>query len=728
MRYWRVVLAVLLLVLGGGLVAGHSAPVGAVGVWTEAAPLGPPISGDDLSLLTLPDGRVLLSRIRPTEPERLDSSRYDPATNTWNPTRGGLLQLGAGAPVLLADGRALFSAGRMSGPTTWLLATAQLYDAVADTWTPVGNLTTARMSHTATLLNDGTVLVVGGQTGQRYTNYQPLGSAERFDPRTGQWTAAGTLRNPRTAHTATLLADGRVLVAGGWSTPDNYRQVPVLSAEIYDPATNSWTTAAEPLRTHGGGATAVQLPSGQVLLIGGGGNGQGPPTALAERYDPAQNRWTLSAPKPEWGNSNLGLLLADGRVLAFGGPATFLYDPVSDTWVYDAPQPFSVAAVSLLRDGRVFASNVESNAIYSRLSPTLQVFPETGYAVRGKFLDYWRTHGGLAIHGYPLSEERSEVLEDGKTYTVQYFERSRFEYHPQNQPPYDVLLGQFGRRIFSRAYGEYAQYEGFAYASRRVDPLPGARYFGETGHNLGGAFLAYWEANGGLAQFGYPITEERWDSLPVQTGGACCRTQYFERARFEYHPENAAPYDVLLGQFGRQIMLDNALLGPTFGNLYLSNARVRDHLGAPRAPEATTAGASQLFETGLMFWADGRGIVVLIGSPDEGRIAMATNNLVFWQDTWTAGQDPGGGPAPAPNRYLPQRGFGKLWREQQLRNSVGYATTPNEQGFTLTMQEFAAGYLLSVETPAGRSTYALYLQASGSHYTSRIGSYERIAR
>jgi hypothetical protein len=157
--------------------------------------------------------------------------------------------------------------------------------------------------------------------------------------------------------------------------------------------------------------------------------------------------------------------------------------------------------------------------------------------VRDPFLRYWQTHGGLALNGYPLSEEFAEQLEDGKVYRVQYFERVRLEYHPENPAPYDVLLGQFGRRIHP--------------ADPPAAPLQSARYFPETGHNLSGNLRAYWEANGGLAQFGYPISEELEERLE---DGRDYTVQYFERARFERHPENLAPYDVLLGQFGRRIL------------------------------------------------------------------------------------------------------------------------------------------------------------------------------
>ena len=168
---------------------------------------------------------------------------------------------------------------------------------------------------------------------------------------------------------------------------------------------------------------------------------------------------------------------------------------------------------------------------------TGRLFPETGKCVNEPFISYWNAHGQLAINGYPISNEFMETLEDGKTYKVQYFERVRMEQHPENQPPYNVLLGQFGRRIHP--------------ADPPVAPKPGARFFPETGHNLGGGFLVYWDANGGLPQFGYPISEEFDERLE---DGKTYTVQYFERARFEWHPENRPPYDVLLGQFGRRIL------------------------------------------------------------------------------------------------------------------------------------------------------------------------------
>ncbi len=181
-------------------------------------------------------------------------------------------------------------------------------------------------------------------------------------------------------------------------------------------------------------------------------------------------------------------------------------------------------------------------------APDEACFPQTGFCVQGRFLAYWQAHGGLALNGYPLTAERRERLEDDKEYTVQYFERVRLEYHPENAAPYDVLLGQFGRRVHP------------------TDPptqlIRGATYFPETGHNLSDytapseheakfytGFLAYWQQHGGLAQFGYPLSELRIERLE---DGREHEVQYFERGRFELHGND----QVLLGQLGRRILAE----------------------------------------------------------------------------------------------------------------------------------------------------------------------------
>lgn len=304
-------------------------------------------------------------------------------------------------------------------------------------------------------------------------------------------------------------------------------------------------------------------------------------------------------------------------------------------------------------------------------------FPETGQCVRGRFLDYWTANGGLARNGFPLTDERQELLEDGQTYTVQYFERARLELHPENAAPYDVLLGQFGRRLYESAVS---------------NPLP----------TIDERFRSYWEANGGLAQFGFPISGSYQQQLE---DGTTYTVQYFERARFELHPENPAPYNILLGQFGRQILAENALVAEPFRSLFI----VRRAVGRPLAAATVTPATYLPFERGaLLYQADTRTIHLFDLAPgtDGGY------HLTF-PDTWDPGQPVGGGAGPTPGLYEPARGFGKLWRENaEVRARLGYATAPAETGYTLTAQTFQtvpvsrAGTTLYTR-PDGQSAYAV---------------------
>lgn len=180
----------------------------------------------------------------------------------------------------------------------------------------------------------------------------------------------------------------------------------------------------------------------------------------------------------------------------------------------------------------------------SAQTPT-RYFPETDRSLRGRFLEYWQTHGGLNQQGYPISDEMQERSDtDGRIYTVQYFERAVFEYHPENQPPYDVLLSLLGSFEFKNRYGRADQpaCEIIANYSR------GSVFFQPTGKRLGGVFLDYWRKNGGLDQQGYPVSDEFMERSELD--GKMYKVQYFERAVFEYHPENEPPYDVLLSQLG----------------------------------------------------------------------------------------------------------------------------------------------------------------------------------
>lgn len=207
----------------------------------------------------------------------------------------------------------------------------------------------------------------------------------------------------------------------------------------------------------------------------------------------------------------------------------------------------------------------------SRTSP--YYFDSTGHTLSGPFLDYWLKNGGLDLFGYPLTEPYNEIDPgNGRTYTVQWFERERFEYHPENAgTKYEVLLGLLGNELIARACRSFERAQPIPLPPQPPQPptptlekgkptpkpvptpKPDRVYFKETGHNLVGAFKDYWDQRGGLAVFGYPISEEFGEQNPAD--GQYYTVQYFERARFEYHPEKKdTPYEVELGLLGNQAL------------------------------------------------------------------------------------------------------------------------------------------------------------------------------
>ena len=177
-------------------------------------------------------------------------------------------------------------------------------------------------------------------------------------------------------------------------------------------------------------------------------------------------------------------------------------------------------------------------------------FPETGYSLDAEFRQYWQAYGGLPVFGYPIDSARQV---DGQV--VQWLERARFELHPENRAPYNVLLGRLGVEALER--------QGIDWRTLPRADAGTAHYFRETGHAIAREFWGYWASHGleldgrrgtslreSLALFGYPISEAR---MEVNARGDRVLTQWFERARFEYHPNNPARDRVLLGRLGAEL-------------------------------------------------------------------------------------------------------------------------------------------------------------------------------
>ncbi len=288
------------------------------------------------------------------------SELYDPTTGSWSQT--GSLAVGrAGPAVLLQDGRVLLPGGFSNTDYTgtalpgscgtysaYPSSSVEIYDPATGLWASTSDMTYRRAHHTATLLANGTVLVAGGNAipldgSTMGVQVDQLGaSAELYDPSTGSWTPTGSMSKPRHYHTATALADGRVLVVGGsWYQSSSSSCVTVYAdAEIYDPASGTWAGKLNLVHQrveH----TATLLSDGKVLIAGGS-------NAIAEIYNPATGTSIAAASMSTVRRNGTASLLCNGAVLATGGyyqdaSAAYvgvtnaeLYGPTAVTWTVAA--------------------------------------------------------------------------------------------------------------------------------------------------------------------------------------------------------------------------------------------------------------------------------------------------------------------------------------------------------------------------------------------------------
>jgi N-acetylneuraminic acid mutarotase len=306
------------------------------GTWSSAGTLttGP---GANRAALLLDTGSVLVTGGNYGFGTLSSAELYGPIEVGWEPT-GSLLSARSDFTLtLLPDGRALALGGSTGNFSSVSQDLVEVYDPSAGTWERRQSMPAGRSNHSATLLADGRILVAGGSTGSGAVN-----TAWLHEPTTGSWNNTGSLNQARVSHSATVLEDGRVLIAGGGG---------VSSAELYDPATGTFQPTGA-LGSSRFGHVAVRLPNGKVLLAGGYSSD---PLATAELYDPAtgtfQPTGSMSVPR-----YNLaGTLLRTGKVLVTGGSngsaqhaTAELYDPATGTF-----QPTGSMALSRSGHGLV---------------------------------------------------------------------------------------------------------------------------------------------------------------------------------------------------------------------------------------------------------------------------------------------------------------------------------------------------------------------------------------
>jgi cytochrome c553 len=343
----------------------------------------------------LPDGRALLTggafalwQVTNT------TDIFDPTDNSISPAAPMSVKRWSHTATTLQDGRVLVAGGRTglsdAFPPTHplfgeILDSAEIYDPATDSWSPTGFLNIARRSQTQTLMPDGSVLLCGGGDSASSSGQMPLQSCESYDPGTGLFTIVGNMTVPRSAHSVTLLDDGTVLIVGGsiglgTTAPSNL-------AEIYDPSDDSFT-AVGPANFPHLAQVGAKLRDGRVLLAGSYYfPGVGIITNESEIYDPVSQTFTIADPMFKQRIDIGGQLLLDGTVLIAGGVATNMpgaifhsssevYDPATGQWglsgiMTDGRDEFSGI---VLTDGRVIVTGGFTLDPGARLLESVEIY------------------------------------------------------------------------------------------------------------------------------------------------------------------------------------------------------------------------------------------------------------------------------------------------------------------------------------------------------------------
>ncbi|MFZ2446102.1 MAG: kelch repeat-containing protein [Syntrophobacteraceae bacterium] len=325
---------------------------------------------------------------------------YDPSTGTWAATDTLGNRRFRHSATLLPNGKVLVVGGQ--GQAAWsALAACELYDPSTGQWDSTADLAGARYHHTATLLPNGKVLVAGG-----YISGLATATCELYDPSTGLWEGTGSMAMTRRNHTATLLPDGKVLVAGGFGKLSGVggSEARLKSCEIYNPSNGAWSNTGN-LGVERMTFTATLLNNGQVLAAGGYGYDGGGGSVLletSETYNRSSGAWTPTGEMSETRSGHVAILLRNGKVLVLAGGAessyrgSDVYDPATGLWT------------------------VTGSLNISRLNHSGTVLPNGSVLVTGGFSGAWDINLGY------ISDNSCEI----------------YDYSKQIPAAIDLLLGQ----------------------------------------------------------------------------------------------------------------------------------------------------------------------------------------------------------------------------------------------------------------------------------------------